>query len=66
MQDVPYHSYFNCEEQIVVSRESDSKCRYVVNTAVIFNKPSALKGTIISKTFADFNEDYQIWSKNVR
>ena len=60
MGDVPYHSYFNCQEHITVSRESDSKCRYVVNAAVIFNKHSALKGTIINKTFADFNEDYQV------
>ena len=38
----------------------------MVNSAIIFNKHSALKSTIINKTFADFNEDYQVWSNNVK
>ena len=60
MGDVPYHSYFNVEEYITVKHESDSKCRYVVNSAVLFHKQSSLKNTIISKTFADLNQDYQV------
>ena len=55
MGDVPYHSYFNCQQHINVSREGDSKCRYVVSAAVIFNKHSALKNTIITRAFSDFN-----------
>ena len=55
MGDVPYHSYFHCEEHIVLTREADSKCRYVVNTAVVFSRQTYMMGTIIAKTFADLN-----------
>ena len=56
MGDVPYHSYFNCEEHITVMKEGETKCRYTVKSVIVFNKNTYMKGTIISKTFSDFNE----------
>lgn len=56
MGDVPYHSYFNCEEHITVIKEGETKCRYTVKSVIVFNKNTYMKGTIISKTFSDFNE----------
>lgn len=60
MNDVPYHSYFNCEEDVQVLPEGDSRCRYIVKAMVVFNKHTYMKGTIISKTFKDFAEDYKV------
>ena len=60
MEDVPYCSYFNCEEHIKVTRQGENKCRYVTTTVVIFNKKTMMMGTLISRTFADFNEDYKV------
>jgi hypothetical protein len=60
VNDVPYNSYFNCEEHITVTREGDHKCRYVVSAAVVFSKNTYMKGTILTKTFSDFNDEYQV------
>ena len=53
MADVPYAAYFNCEEHIVISNEGDKKCRMVIELAIIFNKSTYMKGTILARTFGD-------------
>ncbi len=53
MADVPYAAYFNCEEHIVISKEGDKKCRMVIELAIIFNKSTYMKGTILARTFGD-------------
>ena len=64
MSDVPYAAYFNCEEQITISKEGDKKCRMTVLGSVVFNKSTYMKNTIISRTFGDVKEEYEFWIKN--
>jgi hypothetical protein len=53
MADVPYSSYFNCEEHIMVTKEGDKKCRMTVQLSIVFNKSTYMKGTILGRTQGD-------------
>lgn len=66
MADVPYSAYFQVEEQVVVTKEGESKCKYLISSGVVFNKATYMKGTIINRTFQDLQEDYKLWSDNVK
>ena len=60
MADIPYSSYFNCEEHISVDKEGDNKCKFVIDTAIIFNKATSFKNTILTRTYADLSGDYKV------
>ena len=66
MADIPYSSHFTCEEHIVVLKETDTKCRFSCSTAVVFNKSTMMKVTILTRTFADYKEDYMVCLKLCR
>lgn len=60
MADVPYAAYFNCEEHIMITKDGDKKCKMTIETAIIFNKSTYMKGTILSRTFGDLKEEYEV------
>jgi hypothetical protein len=53
MSDVPYSAYFICEDHIIVSKVSETKCKMVSEVAIIFNKSTYLKNKILSRTYED-------------
>lgn len=58
MSDVPFSSYFTCEEHIKIEKEGDTKCKFNCSSAVVFNKSTYMKNTILTRSFADLKEDY--------
>jgi len=60
MADVPFSSNFTCEEHSSITREGDTKCKYVCEMAIVFNKATYMKNTILSRTFEDLKEDYKV------
>lgn len=58
MGDVPYSSYFTCEEEINITKDGDKKCKMEVLLSILFNKSTYMKGTILSRTQGDMKGDY--------
>lgn len=66
MADVPYASYFNCQEQITIKAHEDKKCKLKVNACCIFNKSSYLKKMIQERTINDLKKDYELWLQSLQ
>ncbi len=58
MADVPFSSYFTCEEHITIEKEGETKCKFNCSSAIVFNKGTYMKNTILTRTFGDLKEDY--------
>lgn len=60
MAEIPYSSYFHIEEDLIIKRETDAKCKLVCHTGVVFNKATYMKTTILTRSFEDLEEDYKV------
>ena len=59
MGDVPYASYFNAQEFITVKPDG-GKCKLSIEAAIVFNKGTYLKNTLIKRTLADLKSDWEV------
>jgi hypothetical protein len=60
MSEIPYSAYFHVEEDLVIKKETDAKCKLVCQTGVVFNKATYMKSTILTRTFEDLLIDYKV------
>jgi hypothetical protein len=60
MSDLPYSSCFTVEEHMTIHKETDTKCKFTCEAAVVFNKSTMMKNKILERTFADIIEDYSV------
>jgi hypothetical protein len=60
MGDVPYSNYFVVNNYLQILKDGDNKCKMSVDLSVVFNKPTYIKNTILSRTIGDMKEDYNV------
>ena len=58
MGDIPYCTYFQCEEVFKVISDGEKKCKLIIEAGIVFNKSTYMKNTIISKTLTDLKDEY--------
>jgi len=66
MADVPYASYFNCQERISIRAQDEKRCKLKVEAEVVWNKSSYMKKMIRERTLKDLKADYELWLKSVQ
>jgi hypothetical protein len=65
MSDVPYSSYFTCQETISI-RGQDGRCKFKACASVPFNKSSYMKKFIQDRTLKDLKADYELWLHSIQ
>lgn len=58
MGDVPYSNYFVVNAGLNILKDTDTKCRMLVDMSIVFSKSTYMKNTILTKTMADMKEDF--------